>query len=259
MSRGGRFSLRAQYPELPCHSRGDHRVSVTLVVLASLSLISDQGKSPILAVRASRPLSAYGPVRCPRVLSFCTCFAPRILPLPAQGIVRLTAPYITNEDATSSQTSATPGSFFPCYHDNHRIRTRPSQVTTAPRETRQLLCMRRALPCSRRLTCLSCRFISTRPSAGINRSALIPLCIRASATMWAWSTALASRVPHANGATNGRQHRRSLETLRRSKPPPLSRKERRTTAQCCCTHATRAWARPSRDRCAPTDIGKCTA
>ena len=106
-------------------SRRDYSVSVTLVVLASLSLISDQGKSPILAARASRPLSAYGPVRCPRVLSFCTCLAPRVLPLPAQGIVRLTAPYITNEDATSSQVSATPGSFFPCYHDNHRIRTRP--------------------------------------------------------------------------------------------------------------------------------------
>ena len=64
-------------------------------------------------------------MRCPRVLSFCTCFAPRVLPLPAQGIVRLTAPYSTNEDAISRQASTAPGSYFPCYHDRHRIRTRP--------------------------------------------------------------------------------------------------------------------------------------
>ena len=47
-------------------------------------------------------------MRCPRVLSFRTCLALRVLPLPAQGIVRLTAPYITNDNALEGQAAATP-------------------------------------------------------------------------------------------------------------------------------------------------------
>ena len=93
--------------------------------MSLLALSASFSASHCLSVRSPQLSSAYGPVRCPRVLSFCTCLAPRVLPLPAQGIVRLTAPYSTNEDAISRQASIAPGSYLPCYHDRHRIRTRP--------------------------------------------------------------------------------------------------------------------------------------
>ena len=100
-------------------------IEYLLLVVSLLALSASFSASHCLSVRSPQLSSAYGPVRCPRVLSFCTCLAPRVLPLPSQGIVRLTAPYSTNEDAISRQASIAPGSYLPCYHDRHRIRTRP--------------------------------------------------------------------------------------------------------------------------------------